>query len=280
MCIQDSSILVILETVEYSFLPSTLPLNINMSAPTSEQKHVLVLIAMDAEAAPFLQRLQLKEAPLAGPAWLPCKAYTGDYNDMRITVVTNGKWRAGQADAVDNVGTTPAALAAFAAISSLQPTLVINAGTAGGFKSKGACIGDTFVTTMHRHHDRRITIPGWDDYARGHHEAHSCEKLRSVLGFKGGVVTTGNSLDATETDRIIMSSNDASVKDMEAAAIAWVAEMAAVPFFALKCVTDIVDGDQPTHEEFLQNLGTAAASLQVSLISVVDYLVGKTASEL
>jgi len=215
-----------------------------MSAPTSETtgKHVLVLIAMEAEAAPLLQRLQLQETPLTGPAWLPSKAYTGEYSDMRITVVTNGKWHAGQTDAVDNVGTTPAALAAFAAVSSLHPTLVINAGTAGGFKSKGACIGDTFVTTMHRHHDRRITIPGWDDYARGHHQAHSCQNLQSALGFKSGVVTTGNSLDATDTDRAVMASNDASVKDMEAAAIAWVAELAQVPFFGLKVVTDLVDG--------------------------------------
>jgi len=223
------------------------------------------------------------QVPLAGPKWMPCKAFsrpTRDHSEMRITVVTNGKWREGQADSVDNVGTTPAALAAFAAISALQPTLIINAGTAGGFKSKGACIGDTFLTTMHRHHDRRITIPGWDDYARGHHEAHVCSKLAAALGFKSGVVTTGNSLDATETDRTVMASNDASVKDMEAAAIAWVAELAQVPFFALKCVTDIVDGDQPTHEEFMQNLGTAAASLQASLIAVVDYLVGKTAADL
>jgi len=37
---------------------------------------------------------------------------------------------------------------------------------------------------------------------------------------------------------------DASVKDMEAAAIAWVAKLSNTPFFALKIVTDIVDGDR------------------------------------
>ena len=44
----------------------------------------------------------------------------------------------------------------------------------------------------------------------------------------------------------------ACVKDMEAAAIAWVAETAKVPFFALKVVTDIVDGDRPTQDEFFE----------------------------
>jgi 5'-methylthioadenosine nucleosidase len=237
--------------------------------------HVLILIAMEAEASPLLKRLQLPEIALVGPPWQPFKAFSGVYEGTRMSVVTNGKWRAGLEDSVDNVGTTPAALAAFAAISSLQPSLVINAGTAGGFKSKGACIGDTFVSTILRHHDRRITIPGWDDYARGHHKAISCESLTSALGFKSGVVTTGNSLDATDTDRSIMAENDASVKDMEGAAIAWVAEMSNTPFFALKCVTDIVDGDHPTHEEFMRNLSTAAESLQASLMSVIDYLASK-----
>jgi nucleoside phosphorylase len=37
---------------------------------------------------------------------------------------------------------------------------------------------------------------------------------------------------------------DASVKDMEAAAIGWVADVSKVPFIALKIVTDIVDGDR------------------------------------
>lgn len=242
--------------------------------------HVLILIAMEAEASPLLKKLQLPEITMVGPSWQPCKAFSGTYEGMRISVVTNGKWRAGEANSVDNVGTTPAAIAAFVAISSLQPTLVINAGTAGGFKSKGACIGDTFVSTLLRHHDRRITIPGWDDYARGHHESLSCERMATALGFKSGVVTTGNSLDANDTDRSIMASNDASVKDMEGAAIAWISEMSNTPFFALKCVTDIVDGEHPTHEEFMQNLITAAESLQASLVAVVNFLIGKSHADL
>jgi 5'-methylthioadenosine nucleosidase len=252
-----------------------------MSVPVSTStNHVLILIAMEAEAAPLLQYLQLPEVASPGPEWIPCKTYSGDYKNLRLTVVTNGKWVGKNNHVVDNVGTTPAAIAAFAAISALKPNLVINAGTAGGFKGKGACIGDTYFSTMHRHHDRRITIPGWEDYALGHHQAHQCPKLVSALGFKCGIVTTGNSLDATDMDRLIMSSNDASVKDMEAAAIAWVADLAAVPFFSIKCVTDIVDGEQPTHEEFMQNLGTAAASLQSSLIAVVDSLIGKNPADL
>ena len=41
----------------------------------------------------------------------------------------------------------------------------------------------------------------------------------------------------------MMLANDASVKDMEAAAVSWVAEMLQKPFLAIKVITDIVDGE-------------------------------------
>jgi nucleoside phosphorylase len=75
-------------------------------------------------------------------------------------------------------------------------------------------------------------------------------------------------------------SNDASVKDMEAAAIAWVAELSNTPFFALKVVTDLVDGEVVTQDEFLANLSTAASTLQVNLLSLISYVVGKPLADL
>lgn len=239
--------------------------------------HILIMIAMEAEAKPLLDKLSLQKTELSHP-WAPFDLYSGSHKGMRVSVCVNGK--AIKAGGVDNVGTTPAAVATFLAITELKPTLVINAGTAGGFKSKGAEIGDAFVATMCRHHDRRITIPGWDDYAKGHHEMQEFPNMVQALGFKKGVVTTGNSLDAHDVDREIMKANDASVKDMEAAAIAWVTEQSSTPFLALKVVTDIVDGDRFTHEEFMENLGTAAKSLQRNLLLLVEFMVGKELHEL
>ena len=53
------------------------------------------------------------------------------------------------------------------------------------------------------------------------------------------------------------------MKEMEAAGISWVAHLHNVPFIALKSITDIVDGDRPAQEEFLENLHSAAKALQV-----------------
>lgn len=92
--------------------------------------------------------------------------------------------------------------------------------------------------------------------------------------------STGNSLDYTVQDMEIMTHHKASVKEMEAAAIAWVASLFNKPMFCIKAVTDIVDGDKPTQEEFLENLHTAAAALQQVLPKVLAFVSGKTLQEL
>lgn len=57
------------------------------------------------------------------------------------------------------------------------------------------------------------------------------------------MVSSGNSLDYTEQDMAFMSSNKVAVKEMEAAAVAWVAAMFKAPMFCVKSITDIVDGE-------------------------------------
>lgn len=105
--------------------------------------------------------------------------------------------------------------------------------------------------------------------------------MAKELNAKLGVCTTGNSLDAHDLDHAHMKDTiDASVKDMEAAAIAWSCELHGTPHFGVKVVTDIVDGDKPTQEEFLENLSKAAESLQDALPKVIDFVCGKLHDEL
>ena len=78
-----------------------------------------------------------------------------------------------------------------------------------------------------------------------------------------GVVSSGNSLSYSKEDWDQMTAIGAAVKEMEAAGISWVAHLHDVPFIALKSITDIVDGDRPAQEEFLENLHSAAKALQV-----------------
>ena len=79
------------------------------------------------------------------------------------------------------MGTSPSALGTYLAIKKLRPSLVINAGTAGGFRSKGGNIGDTYISLYCKHHDRRIPIPGFSEYGRGDHKSLPVPNLIKVI---------------------------------------------------------------------------------------------------
>ena len=79
-----------------------------------------------------------------------------------------------------------------------------------------------------------------------------------MQGLKRGIVTTSDSLDVDGRDLELMTGEGAVVKEMEAAAVAWVCKQLGCPFVAIKAVTDIVDGEEATREEFESNLGQAA----------------------
>ncbi|MFS7899315.1 putative methylthioadenosine nucleosidase [Helianthus anomalus] len=65
------------------------------------------------------------------PLGVPWIRYHGYYEDLHINVVYPGKDR----DlGINSVGTVPASLVTYASIQALKPDLLINAGTAGGFK--------------------------------------------------------------------------------------------------------------------------------------------------
>jgi 5'-methylthioadenosine nucleosidase len=240
----------------------------------------MINIAMEAEATPFIDHLDLKLDDKFFPSEAPFLAYIGTHRNSKITLITNGKDNV-YGTALDNVGTVPAATATFLAVQKSKPDLLVNAGTSGGFARKGAVVGDVFLVSASAFHHRRIPIPGFDVLGIGKLEtSFDVVAMATELGFKTGVVTTSDSLDKTERCDEMMLQNDASVKDMEAAAIAWVAKLHDLPFLGVKVVTDIVDGDRPTQDEFLENLTTAAQKLQVSLPQIVEYVVDTHKHEL
>jgi Nucleoside phosphorylase len=227
------------------------------------------IVAMPAEAAPLIDHFGLKHIEGCFGK-LPPLAYCGHYKAMDIAVVVNGQ------DHIHNlnlVGSQPATLAAHLAIEKFNPDLLISAGTAGAFASNGAAIGDTYLS--HKHvifHDRRIPIPGWDAYGVGHYPTYDTSTIAQYLGLKQGVVTTGNSLDMPTIDEQTIKANGGEVKEMEAAAIAWVAAIHDVPFFCIKAITDLMDSDKTTQEEFLENLHTASLALKDACFKVVDFV--------
>lgn len=98
-----------------------------------------------------------------------------------------------------------------------------------------------YLGTLAVFHDRRIALEGFEEMGRGRFEVEHDAALAAKHGLKRGVVSTGDSLDCTPEDIRRMIELDASVKEMEAASIAWVCERHGVPLVLVKAVTDLVD---------------------------------------
>ncbi|XP_022869088.1 5'-methylthioadenosine/S-adenosylhomocysteine nucleosidase 2-like isoform X1 [Olea europaea var. sylvestris] len=248
------------------------------SVPQRPISDVVFIIAMKKEASPLVEKFQLtEESNSLFPKGVPWVRYSGKYKDLNINIVSPGK---DIVLGVDSVGTVSASLITYASIQALQPDLIINAGTAGGFKAKGACIGDVYLASDVAFHDRRIPIPVFDLYGVGTRQACSTPNLAKELNLKIGKLSTGDSLDMCPHDETAIIANDATVKDMEGAAVAYVADLLRTPAIFLKAVTDIVDGDRPTTEEFLENLAAVTAALDQAATRVVDFINGKNPLEL
>ncbi|KAL9418301.1 hypothetical protein AB3S75_041161 [Citrus x aurantiifolia] len=239
---------------------------------------VVIIIAMQTEAMPLVNKFELKEdQDSVFPEGVPWVRYHGTYKDLHLNLIWPGKDTSLE---VDSVGTISASLVTYASIQALKPDLIINAGTAGGFKAKGASIGDVFLISDVAFHDRRIPIPVFDLYGVGQRQAFSTPNLLRELNLKVCKLSTGDSLDMSSQDEKSITANDATIKDMEGAAIAYVADLFKVPALFVKAVTDLVDGDKPTAEEFMENLVAVTAALEQSISQVIDFINGKRFSEL
>jgi len=115
------------------------------------------------------------------------------------------------------------------------------------------------------------SLPGF-----GHFRSPPLYRLAREAELQIGVVSTADSLDCSPTDLAILLAEGAVVKEMEAAAVAWVCQQLSIPFVALKSVTDIIDGGESTRDEFDRNLAAAALRLQEKLETVLNLLSGTT----
>ena len=229
---------------------------------------------MAAEAAPLIEALDAHETQR--PDWacdLPGRLFhQPDHGGLDIMIGTNG---ADPVTGVDSIGGYAAVLAALVLLRAHEPDLLLSVGTAGGWSRSGARIGDVYVAwDRFVHHDRRINIPGFDRFGIGDHPAADIREAAIASGCRLGTVTTGESLDESEVDRLRIIESGAEVKDMEAAAVAWVARIHGVAVSAVKAVTDLVDSPVATETQFAANLETATSALTAKLLDLLPRVAG------
>ncbi len=236
---------------------------------------ICYIVAMVAEAQPFIERYGIKEVKdFFAP--LPCMLYEGEVDGSRLCVVLNGRQNGS-----DLVGCEAASVATLAAVQRLNPDLVVNSGTCGAFKSDGAGIADVYIGNGVMFHDRRV--PGddnWGTQSLGNYPVwQGSQQLAAALGFKQGKVTTGSSLDMQPCDLEVIKKHGGQLKDMEGAAIGFVCSLLGKPVLYVKSVTDLCDGGAETYEEFSRNLGKACLALREANERVIGYLTQGHATE-
>jgi len=226
---------------------------------------IAIVMAMQEEAMPLINYFDLKKDAF----YNPIEVFTNQNKSIILSL--NG--RSLEHD-VDNIGSQAASINTFVVIDKYQPDLIINCGTSGGFSEKNAEIGDVFIADDKVcYHDRRIPIPGgYKPYGIGNYPVINSDILAKKFNLKQGVISTGDAFDFTETDLRMMKENNAVVKEMEAAAIAWVCSLYKVDFTAIKAITDFVDRPETTSELFLKNLAMASANLKDKVVNIINYL--------
>ncbi len=233
-------------------------------------KRILIIMAMEAEAKPVIEKLGLMALPdsqmIRGnfPRFFP--RYRGEFNGKEIIISLNGKSRE---YGVDRIGTEFAALNTQSAIIELDPNMIINAGTCGAF-SADAEIADIITSDQPVvYHDHRVPLEGFDQFALGSYPtAYRPEYFEGII-HKMGVVTTGNSLDMPDVDKQWILKNQGMAKEMECAAVASTAHLYGIDFLPIKSVTDHIDIELNNVEQFLENLSRASLKLSETLIKVI-----------
>lgn len=234
-------------------------------------KHICFIVAMQGEAQPLIEHYGLKADSKVFPDYLPMRLFQNDYLSHRISLVTNGH---DERFDIDNIGTQAATLSTFVAIEFVQPDLIINVGTAGGFRDHGLEIGEVVLAQGKVYfHDRRIPIDKFREYGLGSYPLANQSDMIRALGIKAGILSTGNAFDYSKKDQLIMDQIGASIKDMEGAAIAWVCEISKMPLIILKGVTDFVDSQEASEEQFLQNFKRCMQNVKSKSIQMVDFLI-------
>ena len=242
---------------------------------------------MEAEAQPLIQQLKAVEQELFF-APLPCRLFTAPVpaapltieepttssqanfsilnSQFSINIVTNGR----QHDR-DLIGCEAAALTTTVAIQLLKPDLVISSGTCGGWKRKGAEVGQVYIANGAMFHDRRV--PGdnaWDTQGLGNYPVwEGSYRLAKKLQMPMGKVTTGSSFDLLPIEEQYIDANGGELKEMEGAAVAFVCSMYHIPVILVKAVTNLRDAPSDDIKDFHSHLKAVCQRLCEANIDIL-----------
>ena len=181
------------------------------------------------------------------------------------------------------IGKVFAAICAEAMIIAFSPSIIINTGVGGALKS-GISIGDIVVAESLVQHDMDTSPLGdpkglisginkiyFDADIRGR-ELLSIAAKEAGIEIKSGIIASGDSFVADKATKAeIIKEFDASVCEMEGAAIAQVAYVNKTPFLVVRAVSDSADEESSVdYMEFLSEAAKRSAMLTVKFCEKFD----------
>lgn len=224
-----------------------------------------VLYALEMEAKPFIEQFELKERHGIFDERLHLRLFWSERYPS-LSVVLFGVC---PMHGVERIGTQTATMAALETIRILRPHMLASVGTAGGFVKRGAKIGDVFCSDGAIYfHGRHIVFPMYRNFELG---GFPSTTLRHLGSIKRGVISSSDAIPPSHDDAKKMDELATDAKDMEAAAIAEIAALTNTPMFALKAISDFVDVNETTYDQFQANLQLAARNLCDSLQYVIEH---------
>jgi 5'-methylthioadenosine nucleosidase len=293
------------------FLPSlnqakrqlSMRLSINHDAPIN---NIVIITAMQSEADPIVKKLGMKEVKAQSLGFKRgcIKIYRASINCRFVYLVLNGK---DPVFGVDRVSAISAALTAAETINALKPDLIISAGVAGGVKKSHLKIGDVIVSDSEPVFCDRVIMsinnPAYRLYGTGYFKYLKINAIAEKLRIIPGIVATESSLDPTDRDLKELQMLNADTIDMEAAAVAQVAQdvlitnreevvykdaitidsnadTIAIPvrFMALKAIVNFLDPD--LHTDMKKNFEKAIDKLAEKVQNLLPHIIGAKPSEL
>lgn len=204
----------------------------------STSSPVIVSVAMDVEAAPFLEALPRRDGDLDLPG---ARAWSLDLGGRELVLIRSG------------IGLVAAASALAGTLGRVTPGAVVSAGTAGGL-GRQVEVGDVCASTHLAYADADATAFG---YARGQipgqpvafeADAGLLERLAlagpalaaHAATLRTGQMLAGNSFVTAATVADIRRAFPEAVStDMESTALAQVAASAGLPFISVRGVSDL-----------------------------------------
>jgi adenosylhomocysteine nucleosidase len=190
-----------------------------------EEQRIVILVAMPEEARPVARRLHMaRSATCAGNP-----AYRGSMTGSTLYLVRSG------------MGTAQAAAATRALLAAWSPHLVISAGFGGAVRA-GLQVGDVVIAdTLFTLEGTRLSPPETSD--NGPLRQRLSEALADVP-FRlasGSIITTSSIVAKEQAARLLPAAAQHPVLDMETSAVAAVCRSAAVPFLAVRAISDGAD---------------------------------------